>query len=374
MRKVIMVCLAGLLIMGCKKAKKEEIVPGGRKWTLEIAEPVFAPLSYSDGVIYCATNEGNLYAIDKEGKIIWSYEGEGAVSTAPVVYGSKVYYGTSEGYLYAVRKDSGKLVFQQDLSKPIDASIAVSGAKIIVPAGNEIYSVDTATGDLELVYTAGGEIKSSPIVHNGIVYFGAEDGKLYAIKTDGTKQWEFDAGSPIRTSPAIDENGNIYFGTFDGIFYCLNSGGNVVWADTISSCIQSSPIVWGNCVCFGANDAKIRVYSSGKLLWEFSTDTLASTFIICSPAITADSVIYVGNSLGKICAIKNDSLEWSWTADGAVHSAPLITPDSMAYFGSMGGEIWAIKTAAGIMKTTCPMFRCNPQRTGNITTSKGKIF
>ena len=36
-----------------------------------------------------------------------------------------------------------------------------------------------------------------------------------------TKAWQFDAGSPVRSTPLINNN-TIYFGTAKGVFFAIN--------------------------------------------------------------------------------------------------------------------------------------------------------
>lgn len=56
---------------------------------------------------------------------------------------------------------------------------------------------------------------SASVGDDGTIYVGGEE-ELYAINSDGTKKWEFPvdggsvSGSAIKSGPAIDENGNIY--------------------------------------------------------------------------------------------------------------------------------------------------------------------
>ncbi|CAE7539257.1 afsK, partial [Symbiodinium pilosum] len=48
------------------------------------------------------------------------------------------------------------------------------------------------------------------------------DGKFYAVHAlTGLLVWDFDAGSPIKSSPIISD-GNIYFGSDNGTFFALS--------------------------------------------------------------------------------------------------------------------------------------------------------
>ena len=78
--------------------------------------------------------------------------------------------------------------------------------------------MDGGNGSLKWEFLAGGDIQSSPaIAHDGTVYVGSHDNKLYALNgKDGSKQWEFASGGIIFSSPAIGPGGQLYFGGYDG--------------------------------------------------------------------------------------------------------------------------------------------------------------
>ena len=58
-----------------------------------------------------------------------------------------------------------------------------------------------------------------------LIYVGSDDGYLYCYDDAGQLKWKFSAGSPIESSPAVDKNGNIYFGADNGNVYALFSDG-----------------------------------------------------------------------------------------------------------------------------------------------------
>ena len=50
----------------------------------------------------------------------------------------------------------------------------------------------------------GSKVQSSPAIgSDGTVYVGSFDQKVYAIKADGTKKWEFAPDELFYSSPAI---------------------------------------------------------------------------------------------------------------------------------------------------------------------------
>ena len=82
--------------------------------------------------------------------------------------------------------------------------------------------------------------------------FGSDDGRLYAvdIKT-GEKLWEFETGRQIRSSPLVAD-GIIYFGNDAKTLYALNvETGEEIWSFEANGSITGSPLVAGGTVYFG---------------------------------------------------------------------------------------------------------------------------
>jgi outer membrane protein assembly factor BamB len=60
---------------------------------------------------------------------------------------------------------------------------AIIGNTVYVTStlGDKAYALNAETGGLIWSFQTGGNIYSSPAIANGIAYFGAYDGKLYAV-------------------------------------------------------------------------------------------------------------------------------------------------------------------------------------------------
>ena len=62
---------------------------------------------------------------------------------------------------------------------------------------------------------------SSPLLCGRLLYFGGDDGSLYALDADtGKKAWEFYVGTPIKSHPALSGNA-LYLTDYDGNLYCF---------------------------------------------------------------------------------------------------------------------------------------------------------
>ena len=71
----------------------------------------------------------------------------------------------------------------------------------------------------------GADIYCSPTVGaDGMIYFGAETGYLYALYPDGTLAWRYLTNNGINwTSPAIASDGTLYIGNNNGELFFINT-------------------------------------------------------------------------------------------------------------------------------------------------------
>ncbi len=76
------------------------------------------------------------------------------------------------------------------------------------------WSYETRFPDWHPDPTVRGDIcgsDSSPIVGaDGVIYFGADTGLVYAIHPDGTLKWRFGVGGEFDNCPAMDSEGALY--------------------------------------------------------------------------------------------------------------------------------------------------------------------
>ena len=79
-------------------------------------------------------------------------------------------------------------------------------------------------------FPTGDRIMSSPVWENKVLYFGSDDGNIYAVDSETGRQiWKRTTGGPAPGTPAV-ANGMVYAGSYDGKFYALNARtGAIKW-------------------------------------------------------------------------------------------------------------------------------------------------
>jgi outer membrane protein assembly factor BamB len=130
---------------------------------------------------------------EKSGKAIWRTGIGERIRSTPAIADGMVFAGTVQGRLHALALKDGALRWKFD---------------------TEGTNLDSAKFGYDRR-----SIQSSPAAANGVVYFGARDGWVYAVGArDGKERWRYDHHiSWIITSPAVAD-GVIYEASSDGAF------------------------------------------------------------------------------------------------------------------------------------------------------------
>lgn len=207
-------------------------------------------------------------------------------------------------------------------------------------------------------FATSGPISSSAVISNGIIFFGSEDGSLYALdERTGKLQWVFETSAPVRSTPAISA-GRVYFGSDDGSIYAVSaSTGKQTWRFETGAAVSSSPAVGRGVVYVGSEDGNLYALAEadGSELWRFES----SKPIVSSPALV-DGTIYVGGDALTLYALDaaTGSEKWRFEAGGAFRSTPAVTPASIfvgnndrflyAVDPEYGTELWRFETRSGV--------------------------
>ncbi len=198
------------------------------------------------------------------------------------------------------------------------------------------------TAAVKWKYTTGGYVYSSPAIgSDGTIYVASDDGKLYAINPDGSKQWGTAIGALGHSSPAIASDGTIYLASGDGKLYAINADGKKRWDIAIGASFGSSPAISSDGTIYvGSGDAKLyAINPDGSKKWEY----LTKYGMRSSPAIGLDGTIYVGSDDNKLNAINPDgSTKWSYTVGSYGVSSPTVGSDGTVYVGSADTRLYAI--------------------------------
>jgi outer membrane protein assembly factor BamB len=164
------------------------ISSGADLWdaTLDAGSLQIVRLIIDGGSIYLTTDDGILYSVSAaNGKQNWSFPTGGVDVSEPAVADGMVYIIDMDGTLHAINAVSGKQAWSHSAEDGGDVGVAVANGTVYFSAGQSVQSVDAKTGSAIWSYTPPKSVEffTTPAVGNGLVFIGANDDSLYAIRT-----------------------------------------------------------------------------------------------------------------------------------------------------------------------------------------------
>jgi outer membrane protein assembly factor BamB len=368
--------ILGLLLIHATRAVAQT---ESELWNFTTAYLIDAsPAIGTDGTIYVPSYE-NIYAMTPDGSNKWVFPLLSTTTTFPGIYGSPaigpdgtIYFGGSaDGVLYALDPVTGTNKWMYSISSGVFYSSPAIGSDGTIYIGSYpvqkndtpyLYAFNT-NGTLRWHYMPPNGIFSSPAISQdgATIYFGCDDGKMYALSTNGTTlRWAFNTGpKAITASPAIGPDGKIYIGVGSVLnpkFYCVNTNGTTNWVFNCTNRIQSSAAIGDDgTVYFGSDDMHLyALNTNGVLKWAAFTGATNGS----SPAIAADGTIYIGSDNGNLYAFNGSGTNLgTFTTGATIFSSPAIGTNGTIYIGSEDDNIYALTGASGLARTPWPMYR-----------------
>ncbi|HKT82713.1 MAG TPA: PQQ-binding-like beta-propeller repeat protein [Solirubrobacterales bacterium] len=263
---------------------------------------------------------------------LWRFTERPLLEFPPIFVGGKLYFVNNNGTAYALDADSGKLLWERSIGRLNASSPAYSRHRLyivnLVPG--HIVKLDAKTGKIIWKRSLPGRAESSPLVIGRTVYFGCEDGKLYALSTGkGHVRWATSLGGPIKSAPAY-YGGRLYVGDYGGYMNAVDAkSGKLIWQSGslgqgfgTSGQFYSTPAVAFGRVYAGNNDDRVYSYdiSDGTLAWSYSTGGYAYSGPTVSTTRHSPPTVYIGSFDGNVYALdaKDGHVRWSRSAGGQV--------------------------------------------------------
>jgi outer membrane protein assembly factor BamB len=259
----------------------------------------------------------------------------------------------------------GKPVWIFDAKAPVWGSPAVS-KNVVFFGSNDgtLYALGADSGNVLWQFKTGGAIVARPTLHGSSLYVPSDDGHLYKLKEEsGQLQWQFDmGGSDIKrafpngkdavydyyASSATISDGLVYVGSANGKLFALDEeSGTRRWEYQTKDMVRSTPVIAEGLVFFGSRDHCVYALSakSGALRWKYDTGEI----VVSSPVYNR-GLIFIGSRSSDIFALEaaNGKVRWrffywlSW-----VESSGVIR-DDVLYVGSSDYQLlFALNTKTG---------------------------
>ncbi len=134
------------------------------------------------------------------GKTVWSYQTKGWIGSGTTVADGKVFVGSQDRSIHAIDVATGKPAWSFKTRWRADGDLAYIDGSIFGAASDGFcYRIDAKTGKQIWEYETPRRpdnkhyfLSGAPIVDATAVYFGSDDGYLYALnRSDGRLRWRY---------------------------------------------------------------------------------------------------------------------------------------------------------------------------------------
>jgi len=286
----------------------------------------------------------------------WKFKTGNAIEGAPAVVGGVVYVASSDKHLYAIDLKTGQEKWKAKIGAPTKASPGVKGDRVYLgDADGKFYCFDVANGRQSWVVEAGGEINSGCNFFKDKILVGSYDGSLTCLAADGKKDWEFKLDQPVNGSPAVAGNRTFVAGC-DSVVHIIDAeNGKEVGSVDIGGQAGATAAVSGDDVYVGtmANQVVGINWKAPKKLWSFEAPRRQQPFY-ASAAVT-DSLVIAGSRDKKVYGLDRTTGKetWSFITDGQVECSPAVA-GGRVYVGCQSADgyfyVLDLKTGAKIQE------------------------
>ncbi|MDA0835943.1 MAG: PQQ-binding-like beta-propeller repeat protein [Planctomycetota bacterium] len=238
-------------------------------------------------------------------KMAWGY------SPSPLVLEEGVLFPwdhhTGPCFLIGLDPESGEIRWKKD--RPIGTAhatpllVAHDGqSDILVPGKNKLTAFDAVTHEQLWVYGEGegpfnGEIISSPVFHDGVVYLQLwRQSPIHAIRLQANGKppkpmWISEKPGPVEPS-LLYYRGSVYALMDNGVLVCLDAKtGKENYRERLGGDCNSSPVAGDGKIYASNNDGTTFVINAGKSFKLIAKNELEER-ITASPAISGEVMFY----------------------------------------------------------------------------------
>lgn len=167
-----------------------------------------------DGVVYCGSSDGGLYALDaKTGATLWRHDAQAPIFSGVGLHGSDtLMFGTMDGSVVLLDRRTQKETFRAKTNGGVVTTPVIAAGKLIVGSRDYLlYGFNLNDGSLAWRFSYWFSwIESTPVLADGLIYVGASDySRVTAIDpATGQSKWGTEVhgmnwGSPLVTADMV---------------------------------------------------------------------------------------------------------------------------------------------------------------------------
>jgi outer membrane protein assembly factor BamB len=239
-------------------------------------------------------------------------------------------------------------------AKAIVSSPVVAEGRVVVGCDDgNVYCLDEASGAQRWTYATGDVIEAPALIHEGCVYVGSSSGEFHALAlSDGSARWKAATGDKILGGAnwlEVAGETRIVVGSYDAHLYCFAAAdGALRWKYETGNYVNGAPAIEDGRIVFGGCDSRLHVVSAGDGTAQATLD-LGSDAHVAGSVGLAEGRVYLGHyGNAFVCAdLAKQELLWSLTdPKHPFFSSPAITPECVV-FGGRNKQLHCLRRSDG---------------------------
>lgn len=326
-----------------------------RRVTLQISPvPLAVCLAFVCGGCYDDGNPSALPADHATSRVLQQ-------SNWPIFRGIPGLDGVARGAL----PDHPELRWTFETGGAIVSSPVIQDGRVYIGSDDgDVYCLDFETGTKLWSFETEYEIEAPPLVHNGMVYVGATDFFLYAIDAaTGELKWKYETDDRILGGANVltgmpDGRDRIVAGSYDNHLYCFDAEtGEKLWVYETLDWINGTPAVSGDEIIFGGCDTALYVISAeGEPRHRIE---IGEECFIAASVSVVDGRVYFGHHANAFLCVDlaTESIQWAYENPSfGFFSAPAVG-DERIVFGGRDSRVHCVGREDGTPLWTFPTRR-----------------
>ncbi len=208
------------------------------------------------------------------------------------------------------------------------------------------------TLELRWTFKTEGSVRSSPVIEDGRVFIGSDDGNVYALDlASGRKLWTFATADSVQAPPTV-LSGTVFVESTDAFLYALTAErGTLIWKYETGDSIMGAPNwvrspqsdqLW---ILVGSYDNLLHCVdtATGKRVWTYE----ANNYLNGSPAVSGDWIVFGGCDAFLHVLSATDGKGLKTIDTGSYIAATVALSGNQAFVGHYGNQFLCADVARG---------------------------
>lgn len=232
-----------------------------------------------DGDLMVAPNtDRNVYGVNLDGSLKWTYKGNFAFLAEPVFVDGKVMISSQDHELLALDRETGEEIWSAPFKGGLVAAPLYDPTSDLLFAGSlgkDFLAIKPETGEVAWSFKDASDVSSiwsTPILIKDQLIFSDEAGSVFSVNPEtGALNWRVNAGGDMIAGPLALED-SFVLATEDGVITRYDLDRNPIWTKTVDGQIYGTPVLAGDVFLVGTIKGANILYAfdfKGNQLWSF---------------------------------------------------------------------------------------------------------